>query len=100
MALRHRKVITLREIAPGDGEHASADLGSAAPDEAVAYEDLVRRAMERLDVAKRAILVLHHVEARPVAEIAGILGIPVGTVKWRLHQARADLERALEEESR
>ena len=62
--------------------------------------DLVRRALDRLDTAKRVILVLHHVEDRPLGEIATVLGIPVGTVKWRLHAARAALERALEEEAR
>ena len=45
------------------------------------------------------ILVLHHVEERPLAEIAHSLGIPVGTVKWRLHQARNALERAMEAEA-
>jgi DNA-directed RNA polymerase specialized sigma24 family protein len=29
-----------------------------------------------------------------------VLGIPEGTVKWRLHEARAALTRALEEERR
>jgi RNA polymerase sigma-70 factor (ECF subfamily) len=100
MALRHRKVVSLREIQPGFDGGSPADHGSAAPDEIVEDVDLVRRAMRRLDAGKRAILVLHHVEDRPLAEIATILGIPVGTAKWRLHQARADLERALGEESR
>jgi DNA-directed RNA polymerase specialized sigma24 family protein len=40
--------------------------------------------------------VLHHLEDRPLAEIAEIVHRPVGTVKWRLHEARAVLLRALE----
>jgi DNA-directed RNA polymerase specialized sigma24 family protein len=43
--------------------------------------------------------VLHHVDGRPLAEIARTLGIAVGTVKWRLHKARSALERALEAEA-
>jgi DNA-directed RNA polymerase specialized sigma24 family protein len=35
-----------------------------------------------------------------VARIAASLGIPVGTVKWRLHAARDELQRALEGERR
>jgi DNA-directed RNA polymerase specialized sigma24 family protein len=31
-----------------------------------------------------------------VADIAAMLGVPVGTAKWRLHEARAALERAME----
>ena len=57
------------------------------------------RAFSRLRAAERAILVLHHVDERPVAEIARALGIPIGTAKWRLHAARKALERAMEAEA-
>jgi RNA polymerase sigma-70 factor (ECF subfamily) len=58
----------------------------------------VRRAFVRLDPDQRTVLVLHYVDDRPVAEIAATLGVPSGTVKWRLSRARAALERALEAE--
>ena len=57
------------------------------------------RAFDRLRPQDRMILVLHHVEERPVAEIARSLGIPVGTAKWRLHAARSALEKAMEAEA-
>jgi len=60
--------------------------------------DAIRRAFRRLDAGKRTILILHHVEGRPVSEIAILLGIAEGTAKSRLHTARAALERALEVE--
>ena len=60
--------------------------------------DAIGRAFDRLRPQDRMILVLHHVEERPVAEIARSLGIPVGTAKSRLHAARTALERALEAE--
>ncbi len=41
-------------------------------------------------------VVMHHLEGRPLAEIAALLHMPVGTVKWRLHQARGVLQHALE----
>ena len=41
-------------------------------------------------------VVLHHLEDRPLAEIAALLHMPVGTVKWRLHEARRVLYGALE----
>ena len=62
--------------------------------------DLIRRAFGRLDVDKRTVLILHHVDERPVSDIARILRIPEGTAKWRLHAARRALERALEVERR
>ena len=61
-------------------------------------DDAIRRAFARLDPDKRAILVLHHVEERPVAEIASLLAIPEGTAKSRLHAAREALGRALRAE--
>jgi RNA polymerase sigma-70 factor (ECF subfamily) len=48
---------------------------------------------------QRALLVLHHVERVPLADIARALGIPSGTVKSRLHTARRALEAALEVEA-
>jgi RNA polymerase sigma-70 factor, ECF subfamily len=62
----------------------------------VESRDTLSRAIDRLTIDQRTILALHHLEDRPVAEIAGVLGIPVGTAKWRLHAARQALERALE----
>jgi len=101
MALRHRRVVRVREIDVSDPpEPRAGGRETPALDEGIASVDLVRRALGHLDADKRAILVLHHVEERPVAEIAAALGIPAGTVKWRLHAARAALEKALEEESR
>jgi len=63
--------------------------------EQVGDSDLLAHAFERLDADKRSILVLHYLEHEPVATIASALGIPVGTVKWRLSEARAAIGRAL-----
>jgi len=66
--------------------------------ESVVSSDALSRAIDRLTTDQRSILALHHLEERPVAQIAAVLGIPVGTAKWRLHAARQALERALEAE--
>ena len=58
--------------------------------------DLLEGAFERLEPDDRAMMVLHHLEGRPLAEIAALLHMPVGTVKWRLHQARGVLQHALD----
>jgi RNA polymerase sigma-70 factor (ECF subfamily) len=97
--LRARKRVGARETelteVYASRAHSAGDLV-----ERTVGTDAIRRAFLRLDTAPRSLLVLHHVEARPLAEIALILGIPVGTVKWRLHSARRQLERALEVELR
>jgi RNA polymerase sigma factor (sigma-70 family) len=69
-------------------------------DAEVADRDVFDRAFGSLSVDARAILVLHHLEGRPVGAIAQTLRIPAGTVKSRLFAARRDLERALERERR
>lgn len=53
-------------------------------------------AFDRLSVAHRHLLVMHHLHRVPIADLASELGIPEGTTKWRLHAARAALTRALE----
>jgi len=99
--LRRRVRTRVREIRlldPEDGrEPASTDR---ALDERTADADVFDRAFARLSADDRAVLVLHHLQERPVAEIATTLGAPEGTVKSRLHRARAALESALAKESR
>ena len=60
--------------------------------------DAIQRAFKRLDPTARSLIVLHYVEGRPLAEIGRILQSPVGTIKWRLSNARRALHRALKAE--
>lgn len=73
-------------------------LGVAA--RARADGEILRAAIRHLSLDQRAILALHHLDGRPVVEVAEILGIPVGTAKSRLFKARTELEKALLEEER
>ena len=59
----------------------------------------LRSAMASLPSDRRALLALHYLEELSVAEIATILGIPQGTVKSRLFNARKALKMALERTS-
>ena len=52
-------------------------------------------ALATLPVEQRAILVLHHLEGRTLAELATILEIPEGTAKSRLFAARRALAGAI-----
>jgi RNA polymerase sigma-70 factor, ECF subfamily len=58
------------------------------------------RAFATLEPKDRLILTLHHFWGLPVAETAGHLGIPEGTVKSRVHHAVARLRAAFEAEER
>jgi RNA polymerase sigma-70 factor (ECF subfamily) len=57
----------------------------------------VERALVRISEAKRITLLMAEVEGLSCAEIAAALGVPIGTVWTRLHAARHELRRALEE---
>jgi RNA polymerase sigma-70 factor (ECF subfamily) len=97
--LRKRKA-RVREISIDESpESPASSLTRPSPAEAVAEEDLVRRAFARLPAEQRLVLGLHHGEGRPVAEIASLLGVPAGTVMWRLYRARRALEKELREVS-
>ena len=67
-------------------------------EDAVAGQDALERAFDRLDTNQRALLVLHHLNDEPVADIAFALEIPTGTVKSRLARARNALGEALAKE--
>ncbi len=106
MGRRHRRRLREVQVAPSnaDADGAATWDRQSAPDhstesDAAVERDAMARAFNRLRSAERAILVLHHVDERPVAEIARALGIPIGTAKWRLHAARKALERAIEAEA-
>jgi RNA polymerase sigma-70 factor (ECF subfamily) len=99
--LRRRNRAKVREIRAFDSDDAR-EPASAEPALAdrTADAEAFDRAFARLSVDDRTILVLHHLQERPVAEIAAVLGAPAGTIKSRLHRARAALESALAKESR
>ena len=69
---------------------------SAPDDDHDADTHAVHRALERLDDESRAVIHLHYASDLTVAEIGRVLGIPPGTVKSRLHTARARVRAILE----
>jgi RNA polymerase sigma-70 factor (ECF subfamily) len=105
MARRHRlrlREVSVAPIQPDDMPHEpepAPDLRARTAFDDVVDNDAIGRGFDRLRPQDRMLLVLHHVEERPVAEIARSLGIPVGTVKSRLHAARGSLEKAMEAEA-
>lgn len=91
-ALRRRR--RSREIVLDTFEPLGPDVAQASLDTAG-----VLGAFDRLSLADRQILVLHHLHGLPLAEVARQLRIPIGTTKSRLWSARRALERALEAEA-
>lgn len=102
-AWTYRLVVTAayKEIRRERSQHARVRLLGVPPATAPDLFDITEReameeAFQELSPEHRAVLVLHHVADLPLAEIAGILGIPVGTVGSRLHHAARRLRAALD----
>jgi RNA polymerase sigma-70 factor, ECF subfamily len=76
--------------------------GPSTPDTtlSVATRDALDRGFRRLPLEQCAVFVLHHYLGWPLAEIAETLGVPLGTVKSRLHYATSSLRAALEADDR
>jgi len=98
MTHRARRRRGVREIPAGRVTGVDGLLATASPADADA--STLDLAMRRLPVEQRSILVLHHLEGHPIAVLAEILEIPLGTVKSRLHAARQALQAAIDAEAR
>jgi RNA polymerase sigma-70 factor (ECF subfamily) len=65
--------------------------------------ELLPRALERLPVEGREVLILHEIEGLAYREIAAVTALPVGTVMSRLSRARlklqGELQQLIQEES-
>jgi RNA polymerase sigma-70 factor (ECF subfamily) len=101
-AIRGRRRRIVREISVGalPGEGGQMQSRERPHDDRTADLDLLERALDRLSLADRTLLALHHFEHLPLGEIGERLGVPGKTVKSRLFSARRSLERALEVERR
>lgn len=55
--------------------------------------------MARVSPASRAVLILHYLDELPLTEVAGVLGIAVGTAKSRLAYGLQCLRRAIKEQA-
>jgi len=76
--------------------------GPAGPDPYVSVDDrdALERAFGRLSPEQRAVFVLHHHVGMPLATIAEVVRIPLGTVKSRLHYAIRTLRAAIVADAR
>jgi RNA polymerase sigma-70 factor (ECF subfamily) len=86
----------------GSQETRRAPVGQIAqPDDMLAgrqVEHIVRQAILELEPTFRECLVLRDVEDLRYDEIGAITGLPEGTVKSRIHRARAQLKEIVERE--
>ena len=84
--------LVLPAVIAADGHHA-ADPAEAALSRAAIAEAVIALGPE--GSPEREAWRLLYVEDRPVAEVAELMGVPVGTVKSRAHRARRLMRAAL-----
>ena len=88
-----RRMVTVEEgLLPGEGL-----AGLPGPDDP-AYDSqrievlqALDRALDQLSDEHRLVVLLHDTEGYKLSEIQDLTGLPVGTIKSRLHRARARL---------
>jgi RNA polymerase sigma-70 factor (ECF subfamily) len=86
-----RRAHRRREQVLQDGMDSMATSDQPSPEDAAATQQaraVLDRILDGMDLDKRAVFV-------PCNEIAGVMGVPVGTVYSRLHAARRAFEDAL-----
>jgi RNA polymerase sigma-70 factor (ECF subfamily) len=92
-----RRDITIRD------RHTSSSVAADDPFETAMAVDEARRlhrAIDQLDSGERAVLVLHYLQGLSYREMAAVLDLPTGTVKWRTSEALNVLRILLGEEFR
>lgn len=84
--------------AEGDTEYLAVQ--ALGPEDELLEKEKQKRVWEAVDDLPeklRMVVLLYYMEERTIAQISRIAGIPEGTVKSRLYQARKILEKKLEE---
>jgi RNA polymerase sigma factor (sigma-70 family) len=89
----------IRDWRHDDGHAALDDVPEPAHDPMARTADRLdlQQALAALPVAMREVLLLVTVEEYTYAEVASLLGVPVGTVMSRLHRARERLRELMSE---
>lgn len=88
----------MREAAEFDENDCDTDSHAPNPEEAVLQNDsgvVLRKALEKLPMNSREVLILRELEGLSYREIAEITGMPTGTVMSSLSRARNRLRKIL-----
>ncbi len=91
---KHAWERSARETLNPDDAYTEADVYVASDMSGIDWEqvdDRIKHAIDGLGRNHREVLMLWAVDQFKYREIAGILGVPIGTVMSRLHRARAVL---------
>ncbi len=85
----HRRGPAGEAVDPPD---QSDDVDPSARLDRLERESLVQAALDRLAADHRVVVVMKEFDGLRYEEIAAALGVPIGTVRSRLHRARSELK--------
>lgn len=92
---RHARFEDVQQTRAARGDAFQSEI--PRPDaqvEGLIAEVVLKEAIASLDPEQREVLVLRDVEGMTYEEIVGATGLPLGTVKSRIHRARQAVQRA------
>ena len=95
--VRRRRRIRMEPLGD-DAQHVAGPVGLGSPERGFEHGNMdqdVQRALDALSPEFRAAVVLCDIEGLSYEEIAATLGIKLGTVRSRIHRARAQLRASL-----
>src|SRR3954470_9728498 len=87
---KRKREVAFARLEIRDGGPSPDDVAQAKQARAT-----VLRALERIPLRRRAVLVMHDLDEVPMGQVAAALSIPLFTAYSRLRKARTDLEAAL-----
>src|SRR5262249_10782768 len=103
ISLKRKQRVTVSIDAQRNGEVGIEPLDESEysrPDQGLERADEERRlqaALNRLSPEHRMVLILKDMEGQKYETMADILQVPIGTIRSRLHRARAELRELLQE---
>jgi len=98
VAAAHRRRAWFRRETPTAELPDAGVPDSERPDALLAARQAhaaLQRVLDAMDLEKRAVFVMFEIDELPTADIAAMLGVPVGTVWSRLHAARKQFQEKL-----
>jgi RNA polymerase sigma-70 factor (ECF subfamily) len=101
---RRRKRAPAVDIDAGPHIESAIDVEPrrTRPDQLVVdaeFRDQVRAAVAKLPDQYRTVITLFYLEQRSYKEVAGVMGLPMGTLKTHLHRGRAMLRKIISEQN-
>ncbi len=95
--LRRRKARPPRQDIPAADMTSLASAGPTPEEQwyRSARQSLVHRALQDLSDINREVILLKDIQGLPLDEVAGMLDVPLGTVKSRVSRARIELAQAI-----